>query len=160
TVSGLSGATSGNQRTLRAGIDHYDSSNPSDSVTTTHTFVAISQTDWLGAPGGGQPPVNSGLPVISGQTLQGQTVSSSTGTWSNSPTGFSYQWLRCDTGGANCANLGAAGPTATYLLVAADVGSTIKVTVTATNAGGSASATSVPTGVVTAPPAPVNTGLP
>ena len=49
TVTGLSGATSGNQRSLRAGIDHYDAAG-AQIVTANHTSVAVSQTTWLGAP--------------------------------------------------------------------------------------------------------------
>ena len=30
----------------------------------------------------------------------------STGSWSGSPTGYSYQWKRCDSAGNNCANIG------------------------------------------------------
>ena len=43
----LTGATTTNQRGLRAGIDHYDgtSTNP---ATITHASVATSQTTWLG----------------------------------------------------------------------------------------------------------------
>ena len=41
----------------------------------------------------------------------------------------------------------------TYLLAAADVGSTLTYTSTATNAGGTAESTSAPTSAVTAPPA-------
>ena len=50
TLSGFSGATTGNQRYIRAGIDHYDATTTSDPVSTTHTSVATSQTTWLGAP--------------------------------------------------------------------------------------------------------------
>ena len=100
--------------------------------------------------GGGGIPVNSVLPAVSGSTVSGQTLSASTGTWSNTPTTYAYQWRRCDTAGANCANVGTG--TASYLLAAADVGSTIRVIVTATNGTGpGAPATSAQTPVVTAP---------
>ena len=46
--------------------------------------------------------------------------------WNDSPTTFAYQWKRCDADGDNCADIaGAKG--ATYVLVKADEGSTIKV---------------------------------
>ena len=47
TLTGLSGATTTNQRSLRAGIDHYDGTSTSP-VTITHASVATSQTTWLG----------------------------------------------------------------------------------------------------------------
>src|SRR5207253_6592339 len=49
------------------------------------------------------PPLNTAVPVVSGTTQQGQTLASSNGSWSNNPTSYSYQWLRCDTSGNNCA---------------------------------------------------------
>jgi len=90
-------------------------------------------------------PVFSAAPVITGTATEGQTLTTTTGTASNSPT-YALQWKR---GG-----VAISGATATtYLLVAADVGTTITVTSTATNAGGSASSTSAATAVVAAAPA-------
>jgi thermitase len=94
------------------------------------------------------PPVNSGLPVVSGLAQVGQVLSASTGSWSNSPTGYGYQWLRC---GSGCAAISGAAASS-YAVVAGDVGSTLEVTVTASNAGGSGSATSAATAVVQAAP--------
>ncbi len=102
----------------------------------------------FGPSGGGAVPVNSVLPVVSGSVVQGQTLSASTGTWSNAPTSYAYQWRRCDSGGANCVNVGSG--LASYVLAAADVGSTVRVVVTASNGSGpGAPATSLQTGVVT-----------
>jgi hypothetical protein len=50
SLTGLSGATTGNQRFLRAGVDHYDTATTNELVTSSHTYVAITQTTWLGAP--------------------------------------------------------------------------------------------------------------
>ena len=81
-----------------------------------------------------------------GTAQQGQVLSASTGTWTNSPSGYAYQWLRC---AGSCSVIG--GATAqTYTVVGADVGATLEVTVTASNSGGSASATSAPTATVQA----------
>ncbi|MDP2324752.1 MAG: hypothetical protein Q8N51_12050, partial [Gammaproteobacteria bacterium] len=80
-------------------------------------------------------PTNTVLPVISGNTLLGDTLTSSTGTWTYSPVWYTYQWLRCDSAGAACTNIGANQNT--YLLTVADVGSTIRTDVVAINAGGS-----------------------
>jgi hypothetical protein len=95
-------------------------------------------------------PVNSAPPTITGTAQSGQTLNATTGTWTGSqPMTFSYKWQRCAS--ATCTPVG--GTTSSYTLVDADVGSTIQVTVTASNSGGSASATSNPTAVVAAAPA-------
>jgi hypothetical protein len=52
TLTGLTGATSGGQRYLLAGIQHYDTSSTADPKTTYSGFVGVSQTTWLGAPAG------------------------------------------------------------------------------------------------------------
>ena len=106
------------------------------------------------------PPVSQDLPEISGTAVDGGTLSASDGTWDGTaPFGFAYQWLRCDALGAACAPI--AGETgATYELTGDDVGHTIRVTVTADNAAGIDDATSAPTAVVEAPPAPEPTPTP
>jgi hypothetical protein len=65
----------------------------------------------------------------------------------NNPSSFAYQWETC--GRSGCTPIPGANGQA-YAPTAADVGQTIDVRETATNAGGSASATSGRTGVVTA----------
>ena len=80
-------------------------------------------------------------------------------TWTGTaPITFTYQWLRCDTSGANCSDI-ASGTNSTYDLVPADIGQTIRVRVTGTGPGGSSSAQSSQTSAVTARN-PVNTALP
>ena len=70
---------------------------------------------------------------------------------------FAYQWARCIQDGSVCAN--ASGQTgATYVLGAADVGAAMRVSVTATNAGGSAGAGSAITSRVA--PQPGSSGDP
>ncbi|MBI2815785.1 MAG: putative Ig domain-containing protein [Acidobacteria bacterium] len=98
-------------------------------------------------------PQNTGLPAVTGSPVQGQTLTTSNGTWTNSPTSFAYSWLRCDGAGANCTTI--TGATAsTYILVAADVGSTIRSSVRATNSNGSNTANSSATATVTASSTP------
>ena len=48
------------------------------------------------------PPVISVAPVASGNAVVGQTVSCTTGTWTNTPTSYGYQWLSANVaiGGA------------------------------------------------------------
>ncbi len=86
-------------------------------------------------------PVNTAPPTITGTTTVGQTLTASDGTWSNTPTTFAYQWLRCNGGGNSCASV-ANGTQKMYTLVGADAGHTMRVRVTATNADGSDSAQS------------------
>jgi hypothetical protein len=104
-------------------------------------------------------PKNIGLPVVAGAPQVGQTLTSTTGGWTGTPTSFSYQWQRCDSGGANCADVPAAN-SRDYVLTSADAGFTIRVSVTAGNGFGTATAQSAPTGVVLASQAPANSSLP
>ncbi|MDP9308751.1 MAG: DNRLRE domain-containing protein [Actinomycetota bacterium] len=98
------------------------------------------------------PPANTSPPSVTGTAQDGQTLNASTGSWSGTPPiGFAYQWRRCDSGGGSCADInGASGQS--YMLGSADVGSTIRVTVTGSNAAGSSSASSAATSVVAAVP--------
>lgn len=94
-------------------------------------------------------PVSSVPPAIAGTAQQGQTLSADTGTWTNAPTTYGYQWQHCDASGANCTDI-AGATTATYAVTAADVGTTLRVNVTATNSvGASQPASSAVTAVVT-----------
>ncbi len=98
-------------------------------------------------------PTNTAPPAISGTTTEGQTLTASEGAWEGSPTSSTYQWQDCNTSGESCSNAGGATK-ASYTLSAGDVGHTIRVSVTATNEGGSTSATSAATATVTADPPP------
>jgi hypothetical protein len=60
-VGSLSGATTGNQRFLQVGIDHYDTATANEPVTPVHASVAESQAGWLGPPTSG-PPANTTCP--------------------------------------------------------------------------------------------------
>jgi RHS repeat-associated protein len=98
----------------------------------------------------GDLPENTALPTISGDPLDGATLTSAVGTWTGTtPIDHVRQWQRCDASGADCADIDDA-TSATYDLTSADVGHTLRVVVTATNPAGSASATSTVTAVVAA----------
>ena len=105
-------------------------------------------------------PHNSAVPAIGGTLTVGNLLSTTKGTWSGSPTSFSYQWQDCNSSGASCANIAGAS-TSAYTLAVGDVGHTLRAVVSATNAGGSTPATSAATGVVAAyssgPPYPTCT---
>lgn len=89
-------------------------------------------------------PVNAALPAISGTAQVGQTLTASNGTWTHTPTSYTYQW-----------NSSAGGPisgatAATYVPVTGNIGNTLTVSVIARNSGGSSSpATSAATASVT-----------
>ncbi|RWR32531.1 hypothetical protein D2T31_00670 [Sinirhodobacter populi] len=86
-------------------------------------------------------PTNLTAPSISGTPTVGQALTATEGTWTGGPI-VTLQWLR-----NGAAISGATG--LTYLLIAADAGANISVRATATNAGGSVSATSTAVGPVT-----------
>jgi hypothetical protein len=75
-------------------------------------------------------PVNTVAPLATGMAQVGNTLSTTDGTWLNTPDSYAYQWQRDGT------NI--SGATAsTHVLVTADVGTTVSCVVTATNLGGS-----------------------
>jgi hypothetical protein len=117
------------------------------SVAVTVTDAAgNSSTVWSGTIHTDNAP-QGGLPQIFGDAQQGQSLVAGTGNWSPAPTAFAYQWERCDASGANCAAI--AGATApAYTVTAADDYRDVAVSVTASDAAGSTTALSPPSGVV------------
>jgi Hypothetical glycosyl hydrolase family 15 len=111
----------------------------STTSTTTSSTTTTTPTNTPSA-----PPSALKSPAISGPLIVGKTAKTSTGTWSGDPTSFSYRWYRCDAAGANCTAISGA-TNATYDLVAADENVVLRVTVIASNAAGSAFASSDPT---------------
>jgi hypothetical protein len=99
-------------------------------------------------------PSNTTAPAVSGTPRVGQTLTTTNGQWSNSPTSYTYQWQRCTSG--TCANVTGATKQ-TYNLVSADAGHTMRSVVTAANADGKSSANSSQTAVVQSSGGPVNT---
>ncbi len=102
-------------------------------------------------------PSNTSEPTISGRAEQGRTLSASRGSWvGTEPISYAYQWVRCgaDGGrpdGGDCTIVsGATGRE--HRLTRDDVGSRMRVRVTASNSDGSRSAASNPTATVEGPP--------
>lgn len=102
----------------------------------------------------GEPvPASTLPPAISGSTVVGDVLTATTGSWSNSPSDYTFDWERCSST-AGCQGVGE--DTSSYKLTDFDVGSVIAVRVAASNYGGeSAWATSAYTTAVSlvTPPA-------
>lgn len=104
-------------------------------------------------------PVNSTPPTITGTAKVGATLTASDGTWTNSPTSFSYQWQRCGSDGTGCGDITGA-TSKTYGPASGDVGHALRVVVTAGNADGKASASSDATDPVNSANGPTNSVRP
>ena len=126
-----------------------DAGGTSDPVQSSLTAVVT-----------GAVPQDTSPPSISGDALEGNPVSEQHGTWTNQPTGYTYEWLRCDAAGDPCTSIDGATDQS-YTPVAADIGSTLEVDETAHNQTGNAvsGATSAPTATVVAA-VPVNSQPP
>ncbi|MGO9901032.1 MAG: FG-GAP repeat protein [Solirubrobacteraceae bacterium] len=90
---------------------------------------------WVYTVGPGAAPVNKVPPRITRRSRRGGTLTCSTGSWTGSPTKYTYAWDRNGTLLADFTG-------STYRLGTLDEGTTFTCVVTATNAAGSASATS------------------
>lgn len=97
------------------------------------------------------PPVNTRLPNVQGNTLNGSTVSVDPGSWvGRQPISFRYQWLRCNTQGGDCVSIaGATGRS--YRLTASDLNHKIRFNITARNAVGSLTVMSGESAIVAEP---------
>jgi hypothetical protein len=115
------------------------------SNTDTHDGLFTSTTTGGTCVAGGTKPANSSPPTVTGSAGVGQKLSASTGTWSGTaPIGYAYQWQRCTPA---CTNI-AGAVASSYALVSADQGASVGVTVTASNAAGSAVASSAEVGPI------------
>jgi subtilisin family serine protease len=141
----VSGSRDYNSNTYTAGP-----SDPFGPFTADSQQMSLYAT-YTPSPPATSPPANTSLPLISGAAQVGQTLTTSNGSWTGSPTGYTYVWQRCDTGGNNCGMISNA-TSQSYRVANADVGSTIEAWVTASNSAGSATAKSAPTAIVPTPP--------
>ena len=91
-------------------------------------------------------PFATAAPAISGNAIVNGTLTGAPGTWTGNPS-FGHQWRRCDGAGNSCADI-AGATAATYTPTAADLGSTLRDRVTATEAGAASTVDSPATGAV------------
>lgn len=94
------------------------------------------------------PPVNAVTPVVLGPPLMNEVLTAYHGFFTGSqPLTSAFQWIRCDVAEVSCTDIaGATGQT--YKVANEDIGSKLRVRVTATNVRGGATAVSPPTQVV------------
>jgi subtilase family serine protease len=120
-------------------------------VTATNTDTAVSADSAnSGVVAAVTGPVSTASPIITGSYV-GQAASTDNGSWTtNSTPNFTYQWQNCNASGGACSTLGGATGV-TYTPDSSDLGQTLRVVVTAANAGGSASSTSAATAAITTP---------
>ncbi len=130
-------------------------------IAAAVTAIAVATGLVTGAASGGRPPgqllpANLTPPAISGTAQVGNSLTADVGTWDGKRLQYAYQWLRCDSSGANCSAIG--GATASTLsLLSAYLGARLRVVVVAANRKGSVAATSAATAAVsnaTLAPAP------
>jgi hypothetical protein len=134
----------------------------SDIGNTVRVVVTATTSDGS-APGrsaatpviSGSTPKNVTPPTISGTPIVAGTLTASTGTWSGTNPVFTYQWQKCDAAATSCSDISGATNNV-FVPGQNEVGSALRVNVTATNSLGSASKASEATAPV-ASRVPANT---
>jgi hypothetical protein len=90
------------------------------------------------------PPVNTVKPLALGTPEVGKTFNVTKGTWTESPTTYTFQWERCSATGTECKVI--AGATSqSYVPVESDRRHTLVAQVTAANSAGEGTASTNPT---------------
>ena len=101
------------------------------------------------------PPRNTAEPSISGTPEVGRSLTAGVGTWAGSPTlTFAYQWVRCNAvggrpDGSDCTTITGA-TTSSIVPTSQDVGSSLRVRVTASNSLGALTVASNATAAIRA----------
>ena len=137
--------------TVKVTVSFTDDANNPETLTSAATATVSAAANTLA----------TGAPTITGTAQVGQTLTASTtgiadANGLTSPT-YTYQWIRVD--GTDETNI--SGEASTYTLVAADQGTTVKVTVSFTDdANNPETLTSAATAAVSAAPNTLATGAP
>jgi hypothetical protein len=121
-------------------------------VTNSISSGAISGTAYSVATVKIGAPSNTALPVISGTLRIGSAQSVTTGTWTNSPTSYAYQW-QSSTNGISWINIGG-WATSTYIPTFDICNAQIRVIVAAIGGGDTATVTSAAVSGFLPPSAP------
>jgi hypothetical protein len=115
------------------------------TATNADGLSTANKTDVVPAVSGA--PANTAKPSITGDAVVGESLDADTGQWSNNPTSYRYQWLRCDDTGTYCFAIdGATGSSCGVRT--ADIYERLRVEVTARNASGITTAQSAASPVV------------
>jgi hypothetical protein len=140
---------------------HVSTTRTAETTASTSRHISTSPAANTAAPYFTASTVVNGK-CTAGCAIEGQRLQVTTGTWSNSPTSYSYRWQDCitdpgkSTGTRDATNFngyvmtlpttascsdatGTGANTNTYTVGASDLGKALAVTVTATNSGGSRS---------------------
>jgi hypothetical protein len=121
------------------------------------TLAIVVTAGAVGAASQATAPQNTAAPSVTGTARQGSQLSATTGSWDgDTPLTLSFQWQRCSAQVTGCGNIASATVTS-YTALHADVGSVLRVVVTAANGAGQSSAVSAPSAVVAAAGAAPNT---
>jgi hypothetical protein len=146
SCANISGATSSTYavRTSDAG----DATRVIVTATNSYGSTTADSAQTAVIPTPGSAPTNTSAPTITGTATVGNTLTAGNGSWSGSPTSYSYQWQDCANG--SCTNISGA-TSSTYTIQTSDENNTIKLLVTATNSYGSTTAGSAQTAVIPTP---------
>ena len=104
----------------------YTSALSSSAVTAHHSAGLAS------------PPSNTVAPAVTGTASPTQILTTDNGTWTNTPTGYTYQWQISPDGSTGWANIPSA-TASTYSVGGGDATQFIRCQVTASNGSGSSS---------------------
>jgi hypothetical protein len=119
-------------------------------VTATNTWGTTTASSPSTATVASGAPVSTVAPKISGTMVVGQRLSAGSGTWAPAASTYTYQWQRSATSDPSGTWTNITGATSSaYALTAADNGNYVRVTVTAKNTYGSATAESAVSNQVT-----------
>ena len=118
-------------RTVRSTVGATNVNGTSAAVTSAPTSRVVAV------------PKARKAPHISGRARVGKKLSAKRGSWTQAPTRYRFQWLRCNGHGARCTAIRHATHPR-YRLTKRDAKHRLRLRVTATNAAGSRKATSRP----------------
>ena len=109
--------------------------------------VAAVAATFVAADAQADDPINLALPKITGIPIPGRTLTATPGKWEVvSGVSYAYLWLRCNAAGKSCAPLKRAGKQVLgrKMIVPKGTTGTLRVSVLASDAGGTTAALSAP----------------